>query len=170
LSTTGERVSERVFRDPPERTLEDFTVGDVILTRGRTVEASDLIAFAGLTGDHYPLHIDEEYGKGTRFGSRLAHGPLTYAIAVGLVGMTGYYGDGIVALLEIQTLRALRPVQPGDTLSARAVVEVCEPGDSPRYGTLHVRYSVRNQREEEVMTFLQIMLARRRTPSEGDGG
>lgn len=159
-----------MFRDPPERALEDFAVGDVILTRGRTIEASDLIAFAGLTGDHYPLHIDEEYAKATRFGSRIAHGPLTYAIAVGLVGMTGYYGDGIVALLEIQTLRALKPVQPGDTLSVRAEVEVCEPGDGPRYGTLHVRYSVRNQREEEVMTFLQIMLARRRTPSEGDDG
>jgi acyl dehydratase len=165
-----EAMSERVFRDPPERTLEDFAVGDVILTRGRTVEASDLIAFAGLTGDHYPLHIDEEFGKATRFGSRIAHGPLTYAIAVGLVGMTGYYGDGIVALLEVQTLRALKPVQPGDTLSVRAVVEVSEPGDNPRYGTLHVRYSVRNQKDEEVMTFLQIMLARRRASSEAEGG
>jgi 3-hydroxybutyryl-CoA dehydratase len=52
-------MDARVFRDPPERALEDFAVGDVILTRGRTVEASDLIAFAGLTGDHYPLHTAE---------------------------------------------------------------------------------------------------------------
>lgn len=162
-------MTNRVFEDPPERTLEDFAVGDVIVTRGRTVEAADLIAFAGLTGDHYPLHVDEEYGKATRFGSRVAHGPLTFAIAVGLVGMTGYYGNGIVALLEIQTLRALKPVHPGDTLSVRAEVELCEPGDNPRYGTLHVRYSVRNQKDEEVMTFLQIMLARRST-TDGDRG
>ena len=156
----------RTFRDPPERRLEDFQVGDVILTRGRTVEASDIITFAGLTGDHYPLHTDEEFASNTRFGTRIAHGPLTYAIAVGLVGMTGYYGDGIVALMEIQSLRALKPVRAGDTLITRATVEVSEPGDNPRYGTLHVRYSVRNQDEEEVMTFLQIMLAKRRSGEE----
>jgi 3-hydroxybutyryl-CoA dehydratase len=163
-------MDTRVFRDPPERTLEDFAVGDVILTRGRTVEASDLIAFAGLTGDHYPLHTDEEFGKGTRFGSRIAHGPFTFAIAVGLVGMTGYYGDSIIALVEVQSLRALKPVQPGDTLSVRAEVEVCEPGDSPRHGTLEVSYSVRNQKEVEVMTFRQIMRARRRPAAESDRG
>jgi len=160
--------SGRIYRDPPERWLEDFEVGDVIETRGRTVDVSDLISFAGLTGDHYPLHTDEEYGKAHRFGTRIAHGPFTYAIAVGLVGMTGYYGDGIVALLELQTLRALKPVKPGDTISVRATVEVSEPGENPRYGTLHVRYSVRNQEEEEVMTFLQIMLAKRRA-GEGSG-
>jgi 3-hydroxybutyryl-CoA dehydratase len=161
-------MSGRTFRDPEERYFEDFAVGDVILTRGRTIEASDLIAFAGLTGDHYPLHIDEEYCKGTRFGTRIAHGPLTYAIAVGLVGMTGYYGNGIVAMLEVQSLRALKPVVPGDTLSVRAETVVCEPGDSPRFGSVHVAYSVRNQKEEEVMTWVQIMLARR--SAEGDRG
>jgi acyl dehydratase len=162
-------MTARVFEDPAKRTLEDFTVGDVIVTRGRTIEAADLITFAGLTGDHYPLHVDEQYGKATRFGSRIAHGPLTFAIAVGLVGMTGYYGNGIVAMLEVQGLRALKPVHPGDTLAVRAEVELCEPGDNPRYGTLHVRYSVRNQEDDEVMTFLQIMLARRST-TDGDRG
>jgi 3-hydroxybutyryl-CoA dehydratase len=164
-------LTDHVFRDPQDRTFEDFAVGDVILTRGRTIEASDLVAFAGLTGDHYPLHTDEEFCKGTRFGTRIAHGPLTYAIAVGLVGMTGYYGSGIVAMLEVQSLRALAPVVPGDTLSVRAETVACETGDSPRYGTLHVAYSVRNQRDEEVMTWLQIMLARRqRADEEGERG
>jgi 3-hydroxybutyryl-CoA dehydratase len=155
-------VTGRTFRDPEDRHFEDFAVGDVVLTRGRTIDTSDLIAFAGLTGDHYPLHTDEEYCKGTRFGTRIAHGPLTYAIAVGLVGMTGYYGNGIVALLEVQSLRALKPVIPGDTLTVRAETVACEPGESPRHGAVHVAYSVRNQREDEVMTWIQIMLARRR--------
>ena len=73
--------------DPPDRTFEDFALGDVIETRGRTLDAADFTAFAGLTGDHYPLHIDEEFCKGTRFGARIAHGPLTQSIAIGLVGM-----------------------------------------------------------------------------------
>ena len=162
-------VDSRTFSDPPARTFEDFHAGDVILTRGRTVETADFITFAGLTGDHYPLHVDEQFAAGTRFGTRIAHGPLTFAIAVGLVGMTGYYGDGIVALREVQRLRALKPVMAGDTLSVRAEVTGLEPGENPKYGTLTVSYSVRNQREEEVMQFTQIMLARR-SPGEDERG
>jgi acyl dehydratase len=66
--------------------------------------------------------------------------------------------------VEVKSLRALKPVTPGDTLKVHAeVVELAESGN-PKYGTVHVNYSVRNQREEEVMVFLQIMLARRHAP------
>lgn len=160
----------RIFRDPEPRTFEDFQLGDVILSRGRTVEVADFITFAGLTGDHYPLHIDEHFAGETRFGARIAHGPLTFSIAVGLMGMTGYYGDGIVALLEITRLRALAPVLAGDTLSVRCEVVGCDAGDNPKYGTLTVLYSVRNQRDEEVMQFTQVMLARRQQLKEDDRG
>jgi 3-hydroxybutyryl-CoA dehydratase len=152
--------------DPPDRTFEDFALGDVIETRGRTLDAADFTAFAGLTGDHYPLHIDEEFCKGTRFGARIAHGPLTQSIAIGLVGMTGYYGNGIVALLELRRLRALAPVFAGDTIRVRAEVTGHDEGESPRYGQLTVTYHVLNQKEEKVMEFEQVMLSRRR-PQEG---
>jgi 3-hydroxybutyryl-CoA dehydratase len=157
----------RTFRDPEPRTFEDFALGDVVLTRGRTVDAADFTAFAGLTGDHYPLHIDAEYAGATRFGERIGHGPLTFCIAVGLVGMTGYYGDGIVAMMEVQTLKALKPVVAGDTISVRAEVVGHEAGENPKYGTLSVLYSVRNQRDDQIMQFTQVMLARRAAPEEG---
>ncbi|MEY2893693.1 MAG: hypothetical protein RJA98_3601, partial [Pseudomonadota bacterium] len=105
---------------------------------------------------------DEAYAAGTRFGTRIAHGPLTFAFAVGLVGMSGFYGNAITALVEVQRLRALKPVVPGDTLKVRGTVVELTSGANPKYGTVHVNYSVLNQREEEVMNFLQIMLARRR--------
>lgn len=152
----------RVFNDPQDKCFEDFALGDVVITRGRTVDIGDLTVFAGLTGDHYPLHTDEEYGKSTRFGTRITHGPLTFAFAVGLVGGSGFYGNAVVALVEIQSLRATKPVIPGDTLKVHAEVVALTAGDNPKYGTLQVRYSVRNQRDEEVMSFLQSMLARRR--------
>jgi acyl dehydratase len=160
----------RTFQDPEPRSFEDFAKGDVVLTRGRTLEASDFIAFAGLTGDSYPLHIDEAYAAGTRFGTRIGHGPLTFSVAVGLVGMTGYYGDAIVALLEVRSLKALKPVLAGDTVSVRAEVVACEAGENPKYGTLTVAYSVRNQKEEEIMEFTQVMLARRAQKQEEDRG
>jgi acyl dehydratase len=152
----------RIWNDPQDKTFDDFALGDVVITRGRTVDVGDLAVFSGLTGDHYPLHVDEEAAKATRFGTRIAHGPLTFAFAVGLVGMSGFYGNAITALVEIRSLRALKPVMPGDTLKVHAEVVELAAGTNPKYGTVHVNYSVRNQREEEVMVFLQIMLARRR--------
>ena len=158
-------MEPRVWNDPLDRTFEDFAIGEVVLTRGRTVDIGDLTAFAGLTGDHYPLHTDEEYCKTTRFKTRIAHGPLTFAIAIGLVGMSGFYGNAIVALVEIKSLKALKPVLAGDTLSVRAEVAALTDGDNPKYGTVQVDYSVRNQRDEEVMKFSQVMLARRKGKS-----
>jgi 3-hydroxybutyryl-CoA dehydratase len=157
-------MSGRICNDPQEKTFEDFALGDVVITRGRTVDIGDISLFSGLTGDHYPLHTDEGYAKSTRFGTRIAHGPLTFALAVGLVGISGFYGDAITALVEVKSLRALKPVTPGDTLKVRAEVVELSEGGNPKYGTLHVNYSVRNQRDEEVMVFLQIMLARRHAP------
>jgi 3-hydroxybutyryl-CoA dehydratase len=152
----------RTWNDPQDKTFDDFALGDVVVTRGRTVDIGDLTVFSGLTGDHYPLHVDEEAAKATRFGTRIAHGPLTFALAVGLVGMSGFYGNAITALVEVRSLRALKPVIPGDTLKVHAEVVELAAGTNPKYGTVHVNYSVRNQREEEVMVFLQVMLARRR--------
>jgi 3-hydroxybutyryl-CoA dehydratase len=159
-------MTPRTWGDPQDKFYEDFALGEAVVTRGRTIEPADLTAFAGLTGDHYPLHTDEEYAKRTRFGTRIAHGPLTFSIAVGLVGMSGFYGNAIVALVEIASLRALKPVLPGDTVHVRAEVLELREGTNPKYGELHVGYSVRNQRDEEVMAFRQAMLARRRAREE----
>lgn len=145
-----------------ERAFEDFTIGDVIVTNGRTVEMSDILAFAGLTGDHYPLHTDEEFARKTRFGGRIAHGPLTFSFAVGLMALSGFYGSAIAALKECQNLRALAPVRPGDTIRVRAEVAACEANDDSKYGTLSVDYHVLNQEDVEVMSFHWVMLARRR--------
>lgn len=155
---------------PPPRALEDFTVGEVMETLGRTIEAADLVAFAGLTGDHYPLHTDEEYAKQTRFGGRIAHGPLTFSLAVGQVALSGWYGDAIVALLEGGPLRATGPVRPGDTIRVLCTVTAVEPHKRPDCGVLHVHYDVRNQVDESVMTFPWVMLARRRNPLESMSG
>lgn len=151
----------RRFSDPQEKVFEDFQLGDVMVTRGRTVDMGDIANFTNLTGDFYPIHIDEEVAKAGRFGTRISHGPFTFAIAVGLVGMSGFYGDAIVALIELQSLKALKPVIAGDTLRVHAEVTELLAGDNPKYGTISVLYSVRNQRDEEVMTFTQKMLARR---------
>jgi acyl dehydratase len=154
-----------------DKRFEDFAVGQTIVSPGRTVEAADINAFAGLTGDFYPLHVDEEHARQTRFGGRIAHGPLTFSIAVGLVGLSGFYGDAVEALLGVDELRAHQPVRPGDTLRVHVTVTATEPARNPGFGNVHLAYSVRNQAAEEVMTFKFSVLARRRRPLEhADGG
>lgn len=154
-------MSGRSYKDPAAKFFEDFELGDVMTTRGRTVDIGDITAFAGLTGDHYQLHTDAQFMADNRFGQRIAHGPLTFSLAVGLVGLSGFYGDAIAALVEITGLKASAPVFAGDTLHVVATV-AGHDASGPKYGTLGVTYSVRNQADAEVMTFLQTMLARRR--------
>lgn len=156
----------RQWIDPASRWFEDFGEGDQVVTRGRTVDVGDLTVFAGLTGDHYPLHTDECYAGQTQFNGRIAHGPLTFSLAVGLVGLSGFYGDAVVALLGIDGLRAKKPVIPGDTLRVHGTVRSVERRPGSRFGAVTVAYSVLNQREEEVMYFEQKVLAKCRTKEQ----
>ena len=83
-------MSTRSYKDPEAKFFEDFELGDVMTTRGRTVDIGDITVFAGLTGDHYQLHTDAQFMVGNRFGQRIAHGPLTFSLAVGLVGLNRF--------------------------------------------------------------------------------
>ena len=98
-------------------------VGDAA-TREKTITDDCIRAFAELTGDHNPVHVDDEYAAGTRFGRRIAHGML----AASLISATlanELPGRGTVYLS--QSLRFVAPVFPGDTVTARvAVVKVRE--------------------------------------------
>ena len=53
--------------------FEDFTPGAEVDTPARTVTESDVVAFAGLSGDYNPLHVDREYAAGTQWGLSLIH-------------------------------------------------------------------------------------------------
>ncbi len=103
---------------------DDFNVGDIYTTPAITVKETHVVTWAGLTMDFYPLHMDKEYAAKTPFGERLVHGPLVFALAVGLVGSAGFAGDSAIAWLGVDNMKMLSPVKFGDTI--RVIVEVMD--------------------------------------------
>src|SRR5829696_7863319 len=95
-----------------------FSVGDSAEVT-KTIEQSDIDAFARVTGDHNPVHVDEEFAKTTRFGRRIAHGMLTASL-ISAVLANKLPGEGSVYLG--QTLKFVAPVFPGDAITVRVVV------------------------------------------------
>jgi 3-hydroxybutyryl-CoA dehydratase len=101
--------------------FEAFAVGDRA-TFTKTITDADLLLFTAVSGDHYPLHGDEEYAKTTRFGGRIAHGLLTASLLSTANGLLLKRPGGISVR---QTLHYLLPVYPGDTITAASeVVEI----------------------------------------------
>ncbi|CAG7586042.1 MULTISPECIES: MaoC/PaaZ C-terminal domain-containing protein [Rhodococcus] len=145
----------------PDRWWEDLDLGDVLRGPGMTVTDAHLVQWAGLTCDIVSLHLDEEYAAGTQFGQRIAHGPFTLSLALGLATQTGYFNN-VVAWLGLDEVRALRPVLIGDTLHPEAELIAARPTKKPDQGIWSFAYSALNQRGEAVMTFRSSFMIRRR--------
>jgi len=143
--------------------FEDLEEGAVITGPGMTISETHLIGWAGLTGDLVSLHLDEEYAAGSPFGRRVAAGPLTMALGMGLVTQTGIFGN-VRAWLGVDAVRALAPVYIGDTIRPEAVLVGASDTKRPDQGVWTFEYTVRNQRNEVVMTFISRKLIFRRTP------
>jgi 3-hydroxybutyryl-CoA dehydratase len=105
------------------RYLEDLAVG-AAETLSRLVNAEDIEAFAAVTGDNNPVHLDAEYAATTAFGERIAHGMLSAGYISAVLG-TRLPGPGAIYLS--QTLSFKRPVKIGDTVETTCTVTAIDP-------------------------------------------
>jgi 3-hydroxybutyryl-CoA dehydratase len=85
----------------------------------KTITDEDVRAFAHLTGDHNPVHLDDRYASATRFKRRVAHGMLTASL-ISSVLANQLPGEGTIYLS--QSLKFVAPVYLGDTVTARVTV------------------------------------------------
>jgi itaconyl-CoA hydratase len=150
-----------------ERRWEDLEPGLKVRSPGVTVTEAHLVNWSGLTGDWSSLHVDAVAASSSVFGERVAHGPLTLALALGLVTQTGLFGDAIVAWLGLDEVRLPRPVRLGDTIRVEAEVVEALRTSSPDRGRSIVAYLVRNQYGEAVMSFRSSFLVKRRSAAAG---
>ena len=111
---------------PPGKTIEELSLGDSASVTKRISQA-DIDAFARISGDDNPAHVDPEWAAESRLGGRVAHGMLTAGLISAVLG-TLLPGPGSIYMS--QTLRWLSPVRPDDLLTATATVKeiVAEKG------------------------------------------
>jgi acyl dehydratase len=141
---------------------EEWEIGAEFESPARTITETDIVTFAGLSGDYNPLHVDEEFCKTTQFGTRIAHGPLIYAIAAGLMFQLHLYDDTLIAFLGFDSLKFTKHVVAGDTIRVRIkVLEKRETSKDDR-GVMKRSLQVFNQRDEMVQDAVQAFLLQRR--------
>ncbi len=132
--------------------FEDFEPGAVLDLGQRTLSAEEILAFAR-EFDPQPFHVDEGAAAESAFGGLIASGWHTAAIFMRL------YVDAVLSRAAsmgspgVEELRWLKPVRPGDTLSASlTVLDTTPSARNPKRGTVHLHSEVRNQRGEVAMT------------------
>lgn len=144
--------------------FEDYILGHVRLTSGRTVTETDFVVHAGHTGDFYPHHMDAEFAKTLPGGQRIAHGTMIFSIGVGL---TATAVNPVAFSYGYDRLRFIRPVHIGDTIHTR--VTITEKSNDPKHanvGRVIERCEVINQRGETVLAADHILIVQRNSAKD----
>jgi len=148
----------------PDMFYEDYAVDAARISTGRTITETDLVVHAGHTGDFYPHHMDAEWCKTQPFGARMAHGTLVFAVSV---GMSAAEINPRAFSYGYDTLRFVRPVYIGDTITVQVTVDAKrDDGKRPERGFVDERCVVTNQRGETVMACSHIISVERRQPAK----
>jgi 3-hydroxybutyryl-CoA dehydratase len=131
--------------------FEEFEVGRIFISSSRTITESDIVIFAGLSGDYNQIHTDAEFSKTTPFGQRVAHGLLVTSIASGLIAQSGLLEGTVIAFREINNWKFTKPTFIGDTI--QVITEVVETKPLPRLngGAVVIDLDVKNHNDETVM-------------------
>lgn len=142
------------------RYYEDYVMGDMRRTTGRTITEADVVLHAGQTGDFYPHHMDKEWCAQQPFKERIAHGTLIFSVAV---GMTAGEINPLAMSYGYDRLRFLRPVFIGDTITSQLSISDKRDHKKPTHGIVSEKLEVFNQRGEAVLACEHLLLVERRT-------
>jgi 3-hydroxybutyryl-CoA dehydratase len=123
----------------------------------KTITEADIRSFGNLTGDHNPLHFDEQHARRTRFGQRIGHGMLTGSLFSPIIAHQ-LPGEGAIYLS--QSLRFVAPVFAGDTITA--LLTVTRVREDKQIITLDG--VAKNQRGEVVITGESVVLLEELAP------
>ena len=132
------------------KTFDEFNVEDDFTTARRTITESDVVTFAGLSGDFNPIHMDREFADKTPLQGRVAHGMLVESIATGLGNQLGIFEGTTIAVLSM-TINYKGPVKFGDTIHLELKVIEKKETSKPDRGIVIFQTNVKNQKDELVI-------------------
>jgi acyl dehydratase len=139
--------------------FEDYTLGEIRTSRGRTVTEADIVNFAGLSGDFVELHMNEEYARRGPYGRRIAHGALIFSISTGLMTQMMPHHEAIIAFRGLDQLRFLAPVFIGDTVHVTKKTVDKQSNDGIR-GLVFFETTVLNQEGKAVLAYIDRLLVK----------
>jgi 3-hydroxybutyryl-CoA dehydratase len=140
--------------------LEHLNQGESWISPSRTITETDIVFFAGMTGDYDPLHIDHEYASQTPYGRPIAHGMLGLSLMAGLSSTSPRVRN--LALVRVEDWNFHRPVYIGDTLHVISCIESISPRGR-RSGEVVWLRKLMNQRNECVQSGKIVTLVSRQT-------
>jgi len=129
--------------------FDQLKIGDHWRSRGRTVTEAEVMAFAGLTGDYDPLHVDAEFARQSPYGERIAHGLLGISFLAGL--NSNCPAVATVSFIAIREWQFLKPIFFGDTVYGYAEILDLKPNINRR-GQVIWRRTLFNQRDEATQS------------------
>ena len=124
--------------------FEEFTIGDQFISKGRTITETDVVNYAGFSGDYNPIHTDREFASCSAFGERIAHGMLGACVGIGLWCRLGITEGTAIALLE-SNWKFTSPIRFGDTIHTVATILEKRSVSKPGRGIVNVGLDIVNQ-------------------------
>ena len=159
---------------PFRKFFEELEIGETLVTHRRTVTESDVVNFAGISGDFFYAHMDDVAARDSLFERRVAHGYFVLAAAAGL--FVDPAPGPVLANYGLEGLRFVKPVYIGDTIHARLTckqktAKETPPGGIPQ-GVVAWDVEVTNQANEPVAVYTILTLVRRlaEAPVSPNGG
>ncbi len=138
-------------RHPFRFHFEDLDIGQTFLSRQRTITLEDVEHFAHFTGDTFYAHMDEEATKGHPFfPGRVAHGYLLLSFAAGL--FVDPDPGPVLANYGLDTLRFVKPVQPGEAIKVRLTAKEKLPRNK-QYGEVRWDVEILTGKNETAATY-----------------
>ncbi len=145
-----------------ERYLDDFAVGDKFLAPGFTLSEGQILDYA-LTYDPQPIHIDALHAAEGPYGGIIASGFQTLSLCFRMMIQTRVFETVSLGGPGLDELRFLAPVRPGDTINTEVeIISVTPSRSKPDRGVLKIMVSGYNQHKDKVISFIVIMMGKRR--------
>jgi len=153
------------------RYFEDIEIGEEWTTASRTLTESDIVWYAGLSGDFEEVHVSEEFARETVFGQRIGHGLLGLAILDGLKTRTSLV-TGVMTIASLGwTWDFKKPIRPGDTLRGHFRIREMRRTSRGDRGILFIQCELLNQHGDILQQGeTRLMVACRTTVETARGG